>query len=249
MAANFKALILKDLDYKESDKIVTVLTETEGKMAVVARGVKKVKSSLRGCVQPFCYSELQIHQGRSNMGTVTQGKILDFFGNAREDIALAMQCMHIMELLDKSQPEHHSEPGLFELSLRVLNLLNSGKFRPLWIRYYELALIRTLGVAPVLDSCVHCGRADLRSGHMSLEQGGLLCQSCSQQQHGLIPLRVEPLALMKHLDSRVPGDLEVLGRMEPSDRALADLEICLERYIEHQIEKPLMVKKNIRLLR
>jgi DNA repair protein RecO (recombination protein O) len=48
-----RAIILKNMDYRESDKIIHLFTEKEGKLSALARGVKKPKSSLRACVQPF----------------------------------------------------------------------------------------------------------------------------------------------------------------------------------------------------
>ena len=96
-----RAIILKNMDYRESDKIIHLFTEKEGKLSALARGVKKPKSSLRACVQPFCHSFFHFHRGRE-MELITQGRLMEFYANTREDISRLLYAVYIMELLDKS---------------------------------------------------------------------------------------------------------------------------------------------------
>jgi DNA repair protein RecO (recombination protein O) len=74
-----RSIVLKNMDFKETDKLVTVFSEDQGKMRAVAKGVKKPNSSLRACVQPFCCSQLFFNGGRE-LDVITQGRLLDFFG-------------------------------------------------------------------------------------------------------------------------------------------------------------------------
>ena len=96
-----KGIVLKAMDNRESDKIVTIFTEKEGKISAVAKGTKKPNSSLRACVQPFVFSSLYFSQGKS-MDIITQGKLLDFFGNSREDLLRTLYCIFFLQLLDIS---------------------------------------------------------------------------------------------------------------------------------------------------
>ena len=83
MYYNAPVIIIKSIDFSEADKLVTVFSEQYGKLRAIARGIKKPKSSLRSCVQPFCYSQLHFYRGR-DLELITQGKLLDFFGNSRK---------------------------------------------------------------------------------------------------------------------------------------------------------------------
>lgn len=248
MNKNTRVLVLKDMDYREKDKIVTLLAENDGKMAAVARGVKKPSSSMRGCVQPFCYSELQLHRGKGELGTITQGKILDFFGRARLDLDRTLLCMHMMELLDKSLPDRQPEPEIFRLALGILELMDGESYTPLWIRYFELAVIKTLGVAPVLERCVHCGGPAAKAAYLDLELGGLLCPDCRRPRAQCLRFQAESLAIMGTLlgwDSRRVAGLQ---RIKISEGAGEELESNLEKYLEFHLEKNLSVKKSIKHL-
>lgn len=247
-AGNTRALILKDMDYQEKDKIITIFTEHEGKIGALVKGVKQSKSSMRGCVQPFCYSELHMHKGKGDLATVTQGQILNFFGDAREDLARTLLCLHMMELLDKSLPDRQPEPRMFRLALAVLELIDSGNYTPLWIRYFELAVIRMLGVPPVLERCVNCGGTAGNSGCLDMELGGLLCQDCARPGPNRLRFQPESLAILKSISSWNPVQVELLQRIKASESARDELEQNLEKYLEFHLEKALIVKKNIRHL-
>lgn len=248
MNVNTRVLIVKDMDYKEKDKIVTFFSEFEGKAAAIVKGVKNSRSSLRGCVQPFCYSELHMHRGKGDLATVTQGQILNFFGRAREDLVRTVLCMHMMELLDKGLPDRHPEPGVFRLALAVLELMDGDVYAPLWIRYFELAIIKMLGVAPVLDGCVNCGQPAGACGRLDLELGGLLCPECQKTGPGVIHFQPESLAILKTLNNWHPAQVALLQRIKAGPAALDELESGLEKYLEHHLERPLAVKKNLKHL-
>ena len=63
-----RGLILREAKYKESDKILTILTETEGKITAKARGVARTRSKLAAATQLLCFSELTLfgHKGYWN---------------------------------------------------------------------------------------------------------------------------------------------------------------------------------------
>ena len=61
-----RALVLREVNYKESDKILTVLTEQEGKLTVSARGCRKKGGAIAAASQMLVYSEMALYefQGR-----------------------------------------------------------------------------------------------------------------------------------------------------------------------------------------
>ena len=155
MYYNAPVLIIKSIDFREADKLVTVYSEQYGKLRAVARGIKKPKSSLRSSIQPFCYSQLHFYRGR-DLELITQGKLLDFFGNSREDLERTLYSVYLMEILDKSLMDRLPIPGLFRLTLQTLRTINDNGINPLVIRHFELNLAIHLGYRPQLNQCVVC---------------------------------------------------------------------------------------------
>jgi len=240
-----RSFIIKSMDYRESDKLVTVFSEKEGKLKAIARGIKKPGSSLRVCIQPFCHSLLFFHSGRE-LDLITQGRLLDFYGDSREDIKRTLHCVYIMELLDKSLMDRVAMPRLYSLTLSILQHINDNGLNFLVLRYYELQLLVQLGYRPVLDKCVNCGHRGNGLRNFSLAAGGMLCPDCAAGNQNCIALYGEVLGLLRLMAS---GNLNTLQRVRASDVALEKLEFFLERYLEYHLERRFNLKNTIRILK
>lgn len=240
-----EAIVLKSLDYQEADKLVTVFSAVKGKMQVIAKGVKKPGSSLRPLVQPFCHVQLYLAKGR-NMDLLTQGKMLDFFGNLRQELHATMQAIYMMELLDKALLDGAALPALFSSTLQVLRAINAGGPEPLLLRYFEMRLLAELGYTPVLDRCVHCDSPEVGAGLFKLSEGGLLCPQCARNQGGGIALKPDHLALLRLLSS---GTLQAVKRVRSHPSSLMQLEQFLEAYLEYHLERRFVTKNTMRFLK
>jgi DNA repair protein RecO (recombination protein O) len=230
---------------RESDQLLTIFSEKEGKITAVAKGVKKAKSSLRGCVQPFCHSLLYFNRGR-DLDLITQGKIIDFFGNSREDITRTLYSMYLMELIDKSLLERAPMPKLYLTVLETLEIINEQGLNPMVVRHFESMLLINLGYKPVVDQCVRCGSRELGDYKFSLAEGGLLCTSCGRSEDSAIFLGGESVALIKLLFA---GKLQTIQRVKGSPRAMQQVEFFLEKYLEYHLERRFKVKNTIRWLK
>ncbi len=128
-----RAIVLRRTNYGESDRILNLLTP-EGKVAVLAKGVRKEKSRLAGGIELFSISDVVIHQGRSNLGILTGAKMLQFFGNIISDLARLELAAGFMKKLDRASeqipsPDHYD---LLVQSLKSLNLAMSGDLVSTW---------------------------------------------------------------------------------------------------------------------
>lgn len=239
-----RSIILRARDLRESDQLITVFSEKEGKLTAVAKGVKKPKSSLRGCVQPFCHSLLFFSQGRE-LDLITQGRVIDFYGNSREDLHRTLHNIYMMEILDKSLMDRAPLPHLYQAMIDVLELINQEGFNSILIRYFESQLLVNLGYKPVLDRCVQCGSRALNKYTFSLADGGLVCDTCHVNGNYMI-LRGDCLALLRLLSG---GNLQAVRRVKAVPEAMAQLESLLEHYLEYHVERKFRVKNTIRWLK
>ncbi len=242
-----RGVILRQRDFKDSDKLLSIFTEKEGKITAIAKGVKKTKSSLRACVQPFCHSYLHFNQGK-NMDLITQAKLLDFYGNTRQDLERALNCYYLMELLDKSLLEHVPLPDLYQTLVAVLEALNEQGLNPLFIRYFECQLLVTLGYKPVLKQCVNCGQKLAGQFHFSLAEGGMICPAClsTGEFNSIVRLSGETTGLLGLLTD---GGMQALNRVKVSPAGLKQLELFLEKYLEYHLERKFKMKNTINILK
>ena len=87
-----KALVLRTVDYKETDKILTLLTQDQGKLTASARGCRKKGSAIAAGCQLLAWSEMVLYdyQGR---WAVKEAATQRLFQGVRDDIQrLALGC-------------------------------------------------------------------------------------------------------------------------------------------------------------
>ena len=233
------------MDYQEADKLVTVFSAVKGKIQVIAKGVKKPGSSLRPLVQPFCHVQLYLARGHS-LDIVAQGKMINFYGNVRQELFSTMQAIYIMELLDKTLMDGAPLPNLFNSTHQVLLAMDEGCLTPLLLRYFELRLLAELGYTPVLERCVGCGSTGVGEGFFKLAEGGLLCRECARQEGGVIVIKPDNLALLRLLLNSSP---QVVQKVRSNPHSLEQLEQFLEKYLEYHLERRFVMKNTIRFLK
>jgi DNA repair protein RecO (recombination protein O) len=238
-----RCIILKTSNLKEADKIVSIFSEKEGKISAVARGVKKPASSLRACVQPFCHSLLHLSRGKG-LDIITQGKIIDFYADARLDFKRMLYSVYLMELLDKSLMERMPLNELYNTTLEVLQYINGQGASPLLIRLYELRLLSALGYKPIFNQCINCGSHKVLG--FNIPEGGMLCSECAEQAAEIFRFSGESLAILRLL---LNTGLSILGKLKVSQAALEQMEVFLEAYLEYHLERKFNMHKTIKTLK
>ncbi len=118
-----RAIVLRRTNYGESDRILSLLTP-EGKIAVLARGVRKEKSRLAGGIEVFSLADVVVHQGRSNLATLTSAKMLRFYGNIMSDLPRLELASLYLKRLDRLA-EQTDNPEFFAILEQILSALHS----------------------------------------------------------------------------------------------------------------------------
>lgn len=228
-----EGVVLRTRNLGEADKIVTVFTESRGKVEAVARGVRRPRSRLLGPTQLFTYGRFLFFEGK-NLDTLSQGEIVDSFRPLREDLDRMAHASYAAELVDRSTEAADRHEGLFSLLVAVLRLLAVGDQLPLVMRYFELHLLEELGYRPHLGGCLRCGAP--QAPLFSIEMGGLLCENCRGADAAATYLGEEALNALRYLQRADPGRLTVL---RPSPAASAVMEQVLPAFCAARIGQPL----------
>lgn len=203
-----EALVLRTRPYGESDKLVTLFTLEEGKVAALARGARKTRSKLAAVVDLFSRGDYLLYRGKT-LATISQASLLQNYRVIREDVSLYFIALYICELLEKVLEEHHPAEGVYHLALQTLQALNEGTAeRELVIRSFEIMLLKELGYCPSLSECLACGGRDL-SFVLSPSAGGLLCLACRQGEKS-IPISAGSIALMQRILDRGMQGIKVV---------------------------------------
>lgn len=114
-----KAIILREVKYKEADRILTVLTEDMGKITVKARGALRKGSKTAAATQFLAFSELTMLE-RNGYWTVSEGSTIEEFKGLRSDIAALALASYFAECTEALSDENNPDPLMLQLILNCL---------------------------------------------------------------------------------------------------------------------------------
>ncbi len=138
-----RAIVLRRTNYGESDRILNMLTP-EGKIAVLARGVRKEKSRLAGGIELFSQADIVVHRGRSSLATLTSARMLCFYHNILTDLSRLELASNFLKRLDRAA-EQSDNPEYFDLLEQSLAGLNQGLSPELILTWFSFNLARASG--------------------------------------------------------------------------------------------------------
>ena len=179
MYKTLHGLVLREVKYKESSKILTILTEEEGKITAEARGALRKGSKCSAASQVLTWSELTFFENRGRY-TLTEGSVLEDFAALRADLGdYALGC-YMAELLEAVSDEDSHSIALLHLGLNALFALSRQLYPAKHIKaVFELRLMCLAGFAPQLDRCTDCGSHTPEKPRLSLYGGGVHCTGCA----------------------------------------------------------------------
>ena len=147
MRLTTQGIVLRETNYKEADKILTVLTRDWGKRTVKARGCRRKNSKLTAASQLLVYSELTLSE-RGEFTTLTEADPLEQFWSVRQDLETLALASYFAEVAEASAQEGETCPELLSLLLNCLYALDTlKKPRALVKTVFELRLLCLTGYA------------------------------------------------------------------------------------------------------
>ncbi len=231
-----EAIVIKRQDFGEADKVITVYTPTDGKLRLLAKGVRKTTSRLGGNVELFVRANLLIARGR-NLDIVTQAQTLDAFPALRDDPVRVPHAYYCAELLERLTEERQENYPAWELLVVTLGRLGSARSPELARLYFALHLLSHLGYRPQLRECLGCTEAlQPVPNFISARAGGVLCPVCGRQDPGSRPLSVGALKVLRAMQR---GEWERLDRLRLDDAVRREVEGVLDAFVHHLLERHL----------
>jgi DNA repair protein RecO (recombination protein O) len=226
-----QGVVLRTIKLGEADRIVTFLTQTQGKVRAVAKGVRKSGSRFGARLEPTSHVALQCYRGRE-LDVVTQVETLDAFRHLREDYVALTHAISMLEATDQVAQERERNQALYRMLVGALRTLDERP-SPLVSAGFFWKLLSLEGFHPFLEACVRCGE-DGPFVALDLGEGGVLCGSCGR----LGGRRVSPEALAA-LAAIVGANLRELLAVPPPPAVLAELERLAIAAIEYHTERRL----------
>jgi len=231
-----EGVVLRSIRYGEADRILHLYTAQRGRVNAIAKGSRRPKSRFGGRLEPFFRLDLMLHEGRSELCTVTGASTVDGYPALRSDgpslDAAARGCDAMLRLLDSAEPNRPA----YNLLCRYLALLDgnaggeradlgqAGPSRQATALAFRLKLALAAGFSPELASCARCGEREGIAA-FSGSAGGVVCHSC---EGGGFPLSRDAHGFMVAALGKPIAELP-----EAPERALRQVERAIGETLAH----------------
>ncbi len=237
------ALVLKRVDYRDYDQLITLLTPEQGKITALARGVKKIVSKNSAYLEPFFLVEIEIIPGKE-VKHITKVVGLNSFKKVRMDLSKSIAAQRIMALADKLIEEHEADAPVFKFIVNWLETLEEIDFKNGYFFGFITRLFKILGLAPSIEKCIFCGKIVPEKKNntryfFSPSDGGLICSECRQNNTivKIVELNANDMEIW-----RVFLNDQVDNWPNSCSRAL---EIAVQSFVKHHSHKKLDIISKI----
>jgi len=231
-----QGIVLRYADYREHDRMLTLLSPQFGRMEALCRGCKRPQSPLLSCSEYFSFGEYVLYGGKGHF-TVTSCNLTESFYPLREDYEKLKYAAYLLSIAEAAAQPGERAVELFTLLARSLfRLAYSDKDTKAVTAAFLLHFAAVSGYRPRLSHCVKCGKrieeAEIRL--MDIEEGGLICEKCHTPLSPVKPVSPANVQWMRSvlaegIDKTDQPDLNAPG-------------LLLSEYVESRMEKTIRHK-------
>lgn len=241
-----EAVVLRTLDYGDSDRIVTFLTDTMGKVRGIAKGARKSRKRFANALEPFSRVNLVFtRRSRDALVLIEMSEPLDHHEALRADLEKTLLASYIVDLSDHFSVEGRQNDPLYGLVRDFLRLLDrEPALTEDHLRFFEIRLLAAAGFEPMLDRCTAC-RCEAGNGAWRFDprQGGIRCSACGSEDPDAVTVTAGTL---KTLLLGKDADLERIGRIAFTRQTAEECRALTARFIRHLLGREL---KSLQVLR
>lgn len=224
MIKKIEGIVVSEIDYKESSKIINLLTPEYGVIGLIARGTKQVKNKLSGVTSKLTYGYFHVNYKENGLSTLIEVDVINQFKNIRKSIDLMSYSLYLLELSDKVS-KHEGDKSIYNVLIASLKKIDEGYDYRVITNIFELKMLDYLGIRPIIDECVNCGnKTDIVT--ISSYRGGYLCKNCVKNETIVNIKTVKLLRMFFYVD------IDKISKLDISDNVRMELSQFISDYYD-----------------
>ena len=236
-----EAIVLQRYPLGDSDRLVSFLSRSMGRVRGVAAGSRKTKSRFGSTLEKLSYIRIWFFERESrDLVRISQCEMIESFLDVFRDYPSSVALALFSEITEAVLPEREASDANFRLLLLATQTVKQTGKTELPLAYFALWTVKLGGWLPALDRCAICGKglADDAAAFIAPSASAVACAKC--RKPGMRTISAAALTAAKRmlgdrLDRLVHADTE-----NPIDARVArDLTNALLDLIEHQIDRKL----------
>lgn len=236
-----EALILRSVDFGESDRIVHLLIPEMGRLTAIAKGARRSVKRFPGTLDLFNHLRVQAERrSAAGMARLEHAQLIRTFHALRTDpTRFALGC-YLLELLDRLAPEGGARADtqrIFGYAMAALRTLDEERPDLRLRTLLEIRGLDAVGLRPELRCCVRCGEwvgTGPRGSRVGfhIPDGGPVCEGCAGTGQDLLPIH---LGTLRILERSLEFSPDRLARLALGGVALAEARHLVGRFLHYHV--------------
>ncbi|HKL12485.1 MAG TPA: DNA repair protein RecO [Halanaerobiales bacterium] len=233
-----EAIVLKQFDLGEADKIITFYTKDAGKIRAVAKKARNSKNNkISAVVLPYCYDQIKVYKSKS-LDRINNVESIHRFEELRNNLNKMAYAAYFAEMVEKVGMEYHPNQELFNLLLQTFyKMIRSSDNELAKINiFFKLLYLKYIGVQPRINYCYDCGRRykTLKDQFFNVKEGGLICKSCAYNKNEeLKQLKQNEVDLIKKV---YRSEVDSLEEININPNILNKLDKLIDEFIIYHLD-------------
>ena len=224
MLKEIEGFIINETPFKETSKIINVLTKEYGIIGIMCKGAKSMKSTLRAVTTKYTYGLFHVYFKEDKLSTLVSVDIIDNLSNIKTDLTLISYTTYISELVTQVVKQGEYEE-VYDIFIQTILKLNQGLDPLILTNILEIKMLDYLGVSLNLDSCNKCGN---KTNIVTIDGdiGGYVCKNCMTNEFIVKPNTIKVLRMYYYVDIKSISDLKI------SEETKIEINNFLSRYYD-----------------
>lgn len=210
----------------ETDRRLTLFTEGEGTVTVVAKAARRSRKRFGGSLQKYFLLDATWTEEPGRMPILTSASILASFWEILANWERVRYADYLLELVTTLFPQPGGKTKAFAFLLAGFRSLSKGEPPVSVGRKAEASLLALGGWGPELSACRKCGRGESRFFRFVVAEGRLYCEACAVPGSGLLSLGA--VRTWRALQATTPS---TIGRVRIQESILEELQTVIQEYL------------------
>lgn len=223
MLIKVEGIVVSEMSYKESSKIINIFTPSHGIFSVIAKGAKNIKSKYH--ISKLTYALFDINYNINGLSTLIDVSPKNNFLVLKKDILKISYATFITDLVTQVY-KHDNSNNIYDLYKASLIKINEGLDPLVITNILELKLLDNLGIKPIIDSCVNCGSKE-NIVTISSYKGGYICNNCFDNNEKVVDNKTIKLIRMFYY-----VDISKINKLDISKKIKEEINHFIDDYYD-----------------
>jgi len=235
------AILLRKIEYGDHDFIISFLTESKGKISVIAKNAKKSIKRFSGALDLFSVNHIQCtfpKKKKDGLTILSQADLENGFANIRYDVFKTAYASYWAEVMHFWLEENKQQADLYHLLLFSLDALNKGVLsKEVLSLFFQIRFMSISGFFPNIENCDKCktpvDNIEQKKVWFDFAEGRIICQNCIKKRsnYGLMVSK----GTLKQIHWINTSDISRADRIKFSGIAIKEGEMLVEAFLPFYI--------------